>query len=86
MTFETSAGSRIIVGSGSDTANRWNSVNADNECLTGVYGVYTIIEEDEYQLLSIGFYFGDSAEENAITGSDEDEEGKKKAFKISFNK
>lgn len=45
IAFETNTGNQIIIGQTVSNVNRWNSANADQKCLTGIFGVYEIVEE-----------------------------------------
>lgn len=58
LQFETRNGRAYVVGGSDQVLDRWDTVNDDGNCLTGVYGVYNIIDELDVRLLSsIGFYF-----------------------------
>jgi hypothetical protein len=63
LAFETAAGKTIIVGSDSPATNHWSTLNTDQRCLTGIFGVYRSGDGDFQSLQSIGFFFGDFVEE-----------------------
>lgn len=76
VAFEAPSGNSIIIGSNvGSVANRWNSANTEQKCLTGIFGVYEIVEAEEQRLMSIGFYFEEGVDEvEAVEGVEEDEE------------
>lgn len=66
--FETKQKKQYIFGSTDGSLDRWNAVNKQNKCLTGIWGVYQKTGVDEQKaLLSIGFYF--ESEQKAPTSN-----------------
>lgn len=66
LQFETKNGKAFVVGGSDQVLNRWDTVNDNDACLTGVYGVYKVINDQNVRMLSsIGFYFdGEGSEED----------------------
>jgi hypothetical protein len=64
LSFEALNGRQFNIGEREEGQTRWNTANANGDCLTGIYGVYQLVdaEQDVRKLLSIGFYFGQTSE------------------------
>jgi hypothetical protein len=58
LQFETRTSKAFVVGGSDEVLDRWDTVNDNSACLTGVYGVYKVIDAQNVRMLSaIGFYF-----------------------------
>lgn len=71
LQFETRDGKAFVVGSSSQVLNRWDTVNDNDACLTGVYGVYKVIDDLNVRMLSsIGFYFDGEGSPEAVAAAE----------------
>lgn len=66
-------GKKAVIGEPHPEADRWTSVISSGECLTGIYGVYSIVDRkaDIRKLHSIGFYFGEPEETFEVLMNDD---------------
>lgn len=77
LQFETRNGKAFVVGSSSGVLNRWDTVNGNGACLTGMHGVYKIINELNVRIVSsVGFYFdGEGSPETLAARASAEEDG-----------